>query len=199
MRAARIALWPLTALLGAVLSISPAQADVLGLGLKADPWPQWQARLSVLSPPVSTRLGQEGQLQLGAARLAGDHYFPWGRLGNGGGLRATSALLLGNSAQAMGAPSPWLGGGSWRVGHWSGGASATGEGYDAGLPAASAYLGLGYSAWWARSGLGLSADLGLIAQRPGSFRLGQRNEAADLPWHGLQLSPALQVNLSYTF
>jgi hypothetical protein len=26
------------------------------------------------------------------------------------------------------------------------------------------YLGMGYTAWWARSGLSLSADLGLLAQ-----------------------------------
>lgn len=170
-----------------------AQEDVLRLVQGQDPWPQWQARLSVLAPPLATTTSLGNQLPLGAARLAGDVYFDWARLGQSGGLRATSALLLGPRAQAMAAPSPWSGG-ALRSGAWSG-MSSHGDA-DPGLNAA-AYLGLGYSAWWTRSNLGLSADLGLIAQRPG-LRLG-RSEALDTVWRGVQMSPVLQVNLSYAF
>jgi hypothetical protein len=170
-----------------------AQEDVLRLAQGQDPWPQWQARLSVVAPPLAAPTSLGDHLQLGAARLAGDHYFDWARLGQAGGLRTTSALLLGPRAQAMAAPSAWSGG-AMRSGAWSG-LGGNGDA-DSGLNAA-AYLGLGYSAWWARSNLGLSADLGLIAQRP-SLRLG-RSEALDSVWRGVQMSPVLQVNLSYAF
>jgi hypothetical protein len=65
------------------------------------------------------------------------------------------------------------------------------------------YLGLGYSAWWARSGLGVSADLGLAAQRPGQVvrfgRAMQGSEGLDDVIKAMQLAPMFQVNLSYTF
>ena len=177
--------------------LMPLLASAAGEGLRlspsSDPWPQWQARLSVMAQPVSASTGLGHQLQLGAARLAGDRYFGWSPLGDAGGLRATSALLLGPSAQAMAVPSIWQGG-ALRTGAWTGQLNS-----EADAPQlASAYLGLGYSAWWARSGLGLSADLGLIAQRPGGLRL-NRSEPLDSAWHGLQMSPVLQVNLSYAF
>lgn len=193
MRAAFIL--PITLSLLSALS-APAQAAGDGLQLTAgsDPWPQWQARLSVVAQPVAASTGLGNQLQIGAARLAGDHYFAWGRLGETGGLRATSALLLGPSAQAMAAPSPWNGG-ALRSSSWNSNLATP----ETDTYAASAYLGLGYSAWWARSGLGLSADLGLVAQRtPSALRLG-RSDTVDSAWHGLQMSPVFQVNLSYAF
>ena len=186
---------PLTlSLLFAVSASAQSGGDGLQLNAGNDPWPQWQARLSVVAQPVAASTGLGSQLQIGAARLAGDHYFAWGRWADAGGLRATSALLLGPSAMAMAAPSPWTGG-ALRSGAWSGNLASV----EADAFAASAYLGLGYSAWWARSGLGLSADLGLVAQRaPSALRLG-RSDNLESAWHGVQLSPIFQVNLSYAF
>jgi hypothetical protein len=65
------------------------------------------------------------------------------------------------------------------------------------------YLGMGYSAWWARTGVGLSADLGIAATKPGeAVRFGRvmsGSEGLDDMFRAMQLSPVLQVNLSYAF
>ena len=65
------------------------------------------------------------------------------------------------------------------------------------------YLVLGYSAWWARAGLGVSADLGVAAQRPAqAVRFGRvmsGTERLDDMIRAMQISPMLQVNLSYAF
>jgi hypothetical protein len=65
------------------------------------------------------------------------------------------------------------------------------------------YLGLGYSAWWARTGVGVSADLGLAAQRPGqAVRFGRvfsGTDSLDGMLRAMQIAPMLQVNLSYAF
>ena len=172
----------------------PVFASPAGDGLKLVPdtedWPRWQARLSVVSAPLASSMLSTSQLQLGAARLAGDHYFDIGRVGDGGGLRATSALLLGTRSLAMAAPSAF---GASAL-QWQ--PSATIGLADSELSAAT-YLGVGYSAWWSRAGLGISADLGLMALRGRStLRLGDGVDAAA---RGVQLSPVLQVNLSYSF
>lgn len=172
------------------LLASPAVAATTGDGLRlaasdSESWSPWQARLAVVSTPLGSTALHGGPLQLGAARIAGDRYFNVGRIGDGGGLRATSALLLGAPSLALGAPAALS----------SSIARGPGDGGDLG---ASTYIGLGYSAWWARSGLGVSADLGLLAQRPGQlFRLG--TDSLDGTVRALQLSPVVQLNLSYSF
>lgn len=168
-------------------------ADGLKISSDTDVWPSWQTRLSVVTQPVSGPGLLTGQLQLGAARLSGDHYFEWGRLSSGGGLRATSALLIGSRSLALSAPS------SFGTGQLLLRPSTTqltdpaADGYGA-----TPYVGLGYSAWWARSGLGLSADLGLVGQRPlQAMRLG--SDLGGELLRSLQMAPVLQVNLSYSF
>jgi hypothetical protein len=168
-------------------------AEGLKIASDSGAWPSWQTRLSVISQPVSGPGLLAGQLQLGAARLSGDHYFEWGRLSNGGGLRATSALLIGPRSLALAAPSAFGSGRLLLRPSTTQIADASGEGYGA-----TPYVGLGYSAWWARSGLGLSADLGLVGQRPSqAMRLGA-DSGGDL-LRSMQMAPVLQVNLSYTF
>jgi hypothetical protein len=130
--------------------------------------------------------------------LAGDRYLGWGRLGDGGGLRATGALLLGPGALALSAPAGADHGEmQWR--NNGGNPSLTEPEANPAMP----YLGLGYSAWWARAGVGLSADLGLAAQKPGqAVRFGRAFSGAegfDDVLRAMQISPMLQVNMSYAF
>jgi hypothetical protein len=65
------------------------------------------------------------------------------------------------------------------------------------------YLGLGYSGLSLRSGLSLSADLGLVARQPaaasglGRALLGQRG--LDSALRQLDLSPMVRLGLNYSF
>lgn len=184
-----------TMLLAGHLAWAAPAGTPTGDGLKVDAaqqevWPLWQARLSHATPTLPL-WHQPPPGGAGSMMLAGDRYFGWGRLGDSGGLRATGALLLGPSSLAG------QGGGAndffWRA------ASAS----DAEASTAVPYLGLGYSAWWARTGLGVSADLGLAAQRPGqAVRFGRvfsGTDSLDDMLRAMQIAPMLQVNLSYAF
>ena len=183
----------------AALSGQPALAAITGEGLQiandSPAWPQWQARLAVVQQPLNA--GQmDSPLRLGAARLMGDRYLGLAKLGDGGGLRASGALLLGSPALAMGASSGSFTGSAVQARSNIG----PGNALDAPDVGATPYLGMGYSAWWARSGLGVSADLGLLAQRTGrGVKLGRNLDGSEDGLRGLQLAPVLQVNLSYAF
>lgn len=179
-----------------------AQAATVGDGLKVgtepEAWSPWQARLAIATSshlPLWAGLGAGSQAP--SALLAGDRYLGWGQLGDGGGLRATGALLLGSSALSLATPSG-VGRGEmlWRG---IGGVGPSDQDTTGAVP----YLGLGYSAWWARAGVGVSADLGLAAQRPGqAVRFGRAFSGAegfDDVLKAMQISPMLQVNLSYAF
>ena len=188
------------ALAGPALAASP----VVGEGLKISPdssenWSPWQARLAMSAPSLPVLGNWATSAPIGTAMLAGDRYLGWGRLGDGGGLRATGALLLGPGALALAAPSGAAHGEmQWR----NGGGSPTSLTEPESNPAMP-YLGLGYSAWWARAGVGLSADLGLAAQKPGqAVRFGRAFSGAegfDDVLRAMQISPMLQVNMSYAF
>jgi hypothetical protein len=189
---------PLNALCVAFLWVLPAMASANGDGLKltsdSDAWPRWQTRLNVVSPPPGAAPLGGNALQFGAARLSGDRYFDIGRVGDGGGLRATSALLLGSRTLALGAPSSY-GNASlqWRP------STLLAPNADGSLDTgATPYIGLGYSAWWTRAGIGLSADLGLMTQRP-ALRFTPGSDTLDSNVRALQLLPVFQVNLSYSF
>ncbi|MBN8488084.1 MAG: hypothetical protein J0M20_10230 [Burkholderiales bacterium] len=177
--------------LAALAALSPALAAPTGDGLQLiEPsgWTSWHTHLSVvtLAPPVPGSLSSTPVL--GAARVSSDLFFHVGRLGDGGGWRATGALLLGSRSLALGA------------------SNASPQWHSVGLPdnpadlSATPYVGLGYTAWWARAGLGLSADLGLMAQRPGQgLRALTGGSGLDNTVRALQLSPVFQLNLSYAF
>jgi len=193
----------ISALLAAQWSwAAPPPAGPVGDGLKintdnSETWSPWQARLATTAPALPL-WSSWGASQPSNMMLAGDRYFGWGRLGDAGGLRATGALLLGPSAVT---PSTSGSGIHGSDGFWRG---VSGPGLaDSEASAAVPYLGLGYSAWWARTGLGVSADLGLAAQRPGqAVRFGRvmsGTESLDDMLHAMQLAPMLQVNLSYAF
>lgn len=182
--------------------LAAAAPPVAGEGLRVDSamgddWSPWQARLA-LGAPSRPLFGNAASMSpTGNALLAGDRYLGWGRLGDGGGLRATGALLVGPGALALAAPAG--------VNHgemvWRGTGSPSLADSETSGP--MPYLGVGYSAWWARTGLGVSADLGLAAQRPGQVvrfgRAMQGSEGLDDVIKAMQLAPMFQVNLSYTF
>lgn len=171
----------------AVLAALPAvHATPLGEGLRLnDPLPEgpsWQTRLAALPAPLLLPGEAMAGATLGGLRLNADRYFGVGRLGDGGGLRATSGLWLG-SRLALGTANP-LPGHNAPDTDWSA------------LP----YLGVGYSGAWQRSGLGLSADLGLLAQRPASgLRALGAGSGLENTVRAMQLSPVFQMQLSYAF
>lgn len=188
-----------------VAGANGANGGIAGDGLKAaadasETWAPWQARLAISAPaPVSPAWAGSTSLAAAPALLAGDRYLGWGRLGSSGGLRATGALLVGPSALSLASPagassSEML----WRP-TWGASTSAANESDGSAMP----YLGMGYSAWWARTGVGVSADLGVAATKPGeAVRFGRvmsGSEGLDDMFRAMQLSPVLQVNLSYAF
>jgi len=187
------------ALAGPVLAASP----VVGDGLKISPdssedWSPWQTRLAMSAPSLPVLGNWATSAPIGTALLASDRYLGWGRLGDGGGLRATGALLLGPRALALAAPTGAAHGEMlWR--NNGSNPSLTEPEANPAMP----YLGLGYSAWWARAGVGVSADLGLAAQKPGqAVRFGRAFSGAegfDDVLRAMQISPMLQVNMSYAF
>lgn len=194
----RTALRCLSGLLLPMLAWAAPEGQGLVLKSDGETWSTWQARLAVVTPAPLSATSWGPSAGTGAIRLSGDRYFHIWQLGDGGGLRATGALLLGQRSLALGAPAP-LGPAAWS---WSPSHSLAGGDADPGLTA-SPYIGLGYSAWWHRWGLGVSADLGLLAQRGGSsgqarWLTGADNaEASGL--RALQVAPVLQLHLSYAF
>jgi hypothetical protein len=187
------------ALAGPALAVSPVAGD----GLKISPdtgesWSPWQARLAMSAPTLPLLGHWTHSSPVSHAMLAGDRYLGWGQLGDGGGLRATGALLLGPNALALASPA----GATHSEMLWRN----NGTGPSLAEPdngSATPYLGIGYSAWWARSSVGVSADLGLAAQKPGqAVRFGRvvsGTESLDDMLRAMQLAPMLQVNLSYAF
>lgn len=177
--------------LAALALMSAAQAAPAGDGLQlTEPtgWTSWQTHLSVVTvaPPMPANLANTPVL--GAARVSSDLFFDLGRLGSSGGLRATGALLLGSRSLALGASNASS---QWR---------SVGAADNPADTAATPYVGLGYTAWWARAGLGVSADLGWMAQRPGQgLRALTGGSGLDNTVRALQLSPVFQLNLSYAF
>lgn len=196
----------LFALIGTMNPIAHAE----GTGLQAHdsgastPWPQWQLRLQTIrtSAALASQFNfADGLPRLGAARLTGDRYFGWGRLGDGGGLRASGGVFLGATEQALVAPLAT--GNSQTVIASSNGTTWSPSLRDQGAEtlSASPYLGMGYTTWWARHGLSIAADLGILSNR--SFRLSRPgldiSEGALHADHETWLSPVLQVQLSYAF
>ena len=193
MRAIRLALTPVALALAAGLAGAAPVGDGLKLTLD-DPWSAWQTRLSVVSAPLRSVDGASPTAwSLAGVRLSSDRYFNIGRMGDGGGLRATSALLLGSPSVALGAPASQ---GSDLL-HWHSMAPMGSE-LTPDLNA-STYFGVGYSAWWHHAGVGVSADLGLLAQHAGNAANRPPPSSLDMTVRSFQLSPVFQLNLSYAF
>jgi len=167
-------------------------------------WPRWQARIAVQAASVSPLSVSAGLLAGSAvqhgvqgAALFGDYYFARPSFG---GFRASGGLLSGSIGglplvQTSTAGSQ-LGVSLSTLPHP---AHAAGADSAAALP----YLGLGFSGTPWRNGPALSADLGLVAERPsaalGVGRAVFGNQAMDSALRELRLSPVLQLGVRYIF
>jgi hypothetical protein len=199
----------------AAVSFAAAAAAMGGDGLKAradqSSWSRWQGRLSLGTAAPAWRAsftdGEPVGLRVNSATVSGDYYVS-GQLFDAvalGGLRATSALIVGPRTLAtMGTPTLGTYGSGFTLERRlavSSGSAAAGELSNdmASLP----YLGLGYTGLSARSKWSFSADLGLVALYPGNVvRLGRvvgGNQSLDDVLRDLRLAPIFQMGVSYSF
>ena len=164
-------------------------------------WPQWQARIAVqtasVSPLALSRLldGNAARGVQGGAVL-GDYYFAKPSFGS---FRASGGLLMG----AMGG-TPWasMTAGS-RVDLALNNGAALPLAAGAELPGTVPYLGLGFTGAPWRGALSITADLGMVAERPGAATgVGRAifgSQALDGAVRELRLSPVFQLGVRYTF
>jgi hypothetical protein len=205
----------------ALLSATPLAGAQDGIGLRSDDsWPRWQTRIGVQESvrsetglPTARTGSAWNDPNLGSSRqglsLFGDYYLlQQGNTSTGsysGGLRATGGLLVGVWG------TPWVGVSadpaalpagytstrrSFTQQHFAGGGGAD-EATDS-LP----YLGVGYTGLQSLRGTGggwgFSADLGVMGLKPRSVvRLGAQSSSEST--RDPQLSPVLQVGVSYAF
>ena len=132
--------------------------------------------------------GDRTGLQINGVGLLGDHYFgspPPASADRLEGFRATSGLLRVERRLFGGLDS-----------------LAGGDGVNAERSTA-AYLGVGYSSLASQGGWSFSADLGVVALRPGSaVRFGRslgNNQGVDDALREMRLAPLLQLGVSYAF
>lgn len=202
--------WLARAVFAAVLGASAgAWGAGQGLAIEADrlSWLRWQARVQLNSDAVVTTTLNE-QIQAFAvprtrsAALFGDYFVahPW--IGEAGGLRLTSGMLVGQRGALLG-PS----GAAQLISNVAASISrlplsAPGGADNAAEPNLTwPYLGIGYSGSSLRGGWGFSADLGMAAQNPSALRFGRMTGSAGLDeWvRDLRLTPLLQLGVSYKF
>ena len=167
-------------------------------------WPRWHARFGLTT--TASALSASTRWQLSSGQLLGDYYWnglrPLGAQ-RSGGFRATSGLLFGQRALALGTPvlaSPQAMGlalsSSMRL--------APGLGDPAAEPwSAVPYVGIGYSGLSLRGGWGFTADVGL-AGTSGSGLRARRDSAlgsqgVDELLRELRLTPVLQFGASSAF
>ena len=186
------------------LMLGTAHAGQTGSGLVAPAadtlWPQWQARITVLSASTAP-LGLNAAFDTGARGLQGgailgDYVFASPSFGS---FRASGGLMsghLGGLPMANTTAGPRLG-----VSVQSSVVPAWAPGSDA--PAALPYLGLGFSGAPGGGGLALTADFGLVAERPaaaaGVGRAIFGTQGLDRSVRELRLSPVMQLGVRYTF
>lgn len=188
-------------------------AQAAGQGLAVSPeqfGPRWQARLQLNSDvPIATTAALADPLRSPSAALRprsaavfGDYYLanPW--IGESGGLRVTSGLLVGQRGALLGPAAaaqlnaPVITSIGRLPANVPGGVDTTSE-----TSLTWPYLGIGYSGSSLRGGWGFSADLGLAAQNPSAIRLGRANGSAGLDeWvREMRLTPLIQLGVSYKF
>lgn len=176
-----------------------------GLSLRPE---RLQGRLSLatstsalLRADLATPAGEP--ISLRGLSLMGDYYLTGALFGGerrSGGLRATSALLIGPRWQTLGAGSLGLPSSGRGLVVERRLASATPDGdANSTLP----YLGIGYTGLSSQGGFSFSADLGVVALNPGSaVRFGRAfsgTQNFDGILRDLRLAPMLQLGVSYSF
>lgn len=179
-----------------------------GLSVKPEsvPWARFQGRMSLATSTdglLRHDLGRASEAPaLRGMSLMGDYYLTGALLGDrhSGGLRATSALLIGPRWQTLGAGSLGLpGGGRGLIVE----RRLPATGYDGESNGALPYFGIGYTGLSSRGGFSWSADLGVVALNPGdSVRFGRSavgNQNLDEVLREMRLQPMLQLGVSYSF
>jgi hypothetical protein len=167
-----------------------ASGDGLQAQLDSRAWEGIKGRLTLsTAAPMRTEFGNpDGDaLKINSLSVMGDYYFSRPLLGNAGGLRATSGLLLGPRASLWSSPAAM----DRRVTADAGADNST-----------TPYLGVGYTGLSSKGGWGLSADLGLMAMPRSSVRLGKvfnGTQSLDDAMRDLRFAPLLQLGVSYSF
>jgi hypothetical protein len=195
-------MWSRKLCLKLTLSVLPATAFA-GEGMvppAADAlWPQWQARIALQAsevvPLTLSRLldGAAPQRAWQGGSVLGDYYFA---MPSYGGFRASGGVMMGMQGGA-----PLL---SASAGPRLGVAVQAGTaGMTSGLEGAVPYLGVGFSGGAWRHALSVTADFGLVAERPGAAagvgRALLGNAGLDSTVRELRLSPMFQLGVRYTF
>jgi hypothetical protein len=187
-----------------LLMAAPALAQTglrLSDGAKAghETWPRWQARFGLATSASELDAGDRWQLTSG--QLLGDYY--WSGLrpagaGRSGGFRATSGLLLGQRALALGTPALAAAQGlSLTLSRRTKLAPSAAEAQEAW--SAVPYVGIGYSGISLRGGWGFTADLGLAGTSGGLRARRDSTQGVDELLRELRLTPVLQFGASYAF
>jgi hypothetical protein len=192
-------------------------AEGLVLRDAASSWPTWQARLSLTTAatgvPGASRISLVdaeqpvgGRHAIQSAALLGDYYLhgwtpAW--LSKHGAVRATSGLLVGSRSLAVSdAVSPTGAPSRLSLAVQALQPAFGSAGVDAGATTVP-YLGIGYSGLSFKGGWGITADLGVTAEKPGgAWRVGRAmlgNQGAESSLRELRLSPLLQVGVRYSF
>lgn len=195
--------------LSIVATLSFCGTAVAGSGLTVpqslDVWPQWQARISIgtatLAPVRLTAWGDGGSaarqaLQSGA--VLSDFYLdaPGLRLPSSmGGLRATGGLMIGPRGLAIGGAPTALRSGRFGLTVQNGSAPLASDNTNDAVP----YLGVGYTGLALKGGWGVTADLGLVAERPGAARALFGTSGLESTLREMRISPVLQLGVSYAF
>jgi hypothetical protein len=208
----RSAHWIMAALLASLPATGAWAVEGDGLTPSGHLWPRWQGRLSLgtITPLLrQDHLNADARgLKVTGRRLLGDYAFSRSlhRLGDGGGLRATSGVLVGSrsatllstaagtglTGRAFSADRRQLGSFGW-----------TNNADMAGDPGAVPYVGVGYTGLSSSGSWGFSADLGVMALDPNSaVKLGRvfsGNQSLDDVLREMRLSPLVQLGVSYSF
>ncbi len=189
-------------LLAAVLAPAAHAAEGLVAPAAETLWPRWQARIAVQAAsvsPLNAALFDAQAVQRGVqgGALFGDYYFARPSFGS---FRASGGFV---SGALGGLPLAQTSAAGSVVGLSLGGAALPVHSVGSEANTALPYLGLGFSGTPWRNGLAISADLGLVAERPsaaaGVGRAVFGSQAMDMALRELRLSPLLQLGVRYSF
>lgn len=195
---------------GLAIAMAASGAATAGEGLTAPDfggfWPQWQARITISTArwtPLSLSSvldpgGAPSPVQSGA--VLGDFYLDTQGLRlpqSLGGLRASSGVLFGPRGLAPGAGIALPGG--ERFGLAVQQLSALPASENAASDAVP-YLGLGYTGLLLKGSFSITADVGVVAERPGQLgRALLGTQGLERSLRELRLSPVLQLGVRYAF
>lgn len=178
----------------AAQGLAPPAAETL--------WPHWQARITLVTansnPLALAPLSSSGQAPRGlrGAALLGDYIFATPAYGQ---FRASGGVV---SGPLVGLPLATATAGA-RLGVSVLGSAGTAWAPGADTPTTLPYLGLGFSGATGLGGLALTADLGVVAERPeaaaGVGRALFGNQGVERALREMRLSPVLQLGMRYTF